>query len=596
MPKLASPREMNSTGEILSTDAGYFKEHTRLQIVLLILFVVASVARIVSTYSVFSQTWDEPVHVASGMEWLQQGTYEYEVLHPPLARIAEAIGPYLSGIRLSSHDLHPMLLVEGGNAIFASGGNYLHNLILARLGVLPFFFLCVGTVWYWTQRVFDSWTAVAAVGLFTTLPPILGHAALATTDLPITATFALALFSFTNWLERPTTRQTFVLGIAVGLAILSKFTALLFLPVCCGAVLLCWLFASKVTVCDRYPDIMLRFKQFGLAALVCGALIFTCYRFSSHPATGPDQRPHLFLDHLFGDRGRWHDTAYQAVETVRIPAPEFFHGVVQARGRLAYPTNMYLLGQVQTHGWWYFFLVALVVKTPIAFLILMIIGTLGAIGKWKKTERDWQILVPSTSALALLSCVCLLTKFNIGLRHILPIYPLLSMLAGFGITELWRNIRVLSLGRILAGGLATWMLASTARAQPDNLAYFNEFAGDHPESILVDSDLDWGQDLLRLNAALHARGISHFAIAYNGSADLSRMNLPPFEILAPCIRTTGWIAVSLLDLQMSKPSIGCGGFSWLEAYRPVMLIGKSIRLYWVSNAEGTSNSIGTEKR
>jgi hypothetical protein len=238
--------------------------------------------------------------------------------------------------------------------------------------------------------------------------------------------------------------------------------------------------------------------------------------------------------------------------------------------------------------------VALVVKTPIPFLILMVIGALGVIRRWKKGGRDWQIFVPLGCALALL-LVCLPTKFNIGLRHILPIYAFLSILAGLGITEMWQGARARRLARTLAVGLAAWMLVSTAWAHPDYLAYFNEFAGRHPERILVDSDLDWGQDLLRLSAVLHARGVPQVSIAYNGSADPSRMNLPPFEILAPCVPATGWIAVSLYKLQMSKPSIGCGGFSWLEAYQPVALIGKSIRLYWVPKTEGASTPVKTAK-
>jgi 4-amino-4-deoxy-L-arabinose transferase-like glycosyltransferase len=547
---------------------------------IVVLFSVIAAVRIVSTYNVFSQTWDEPVHVASGMEWLQQGTYTYEDLHPPLARIAVAIGPFLSGIRLSSRDLKPGVLVAGGNAIFASHGAYLHNLSLARLGVLPFFFLAVGIVWYWTRKLFGNAAAVAAVGLFTMLPPILGHAGLATTDLPLTAMFAIALYAFVSWLQRPSISQSIVLGISVGLAILTKFTALLFLPTCGVSALLCSLFAGETTIMQRRQDITLRLKRLGFAALVCAAVILAGYQFSFHPVTSRDQRPHLFVDHILGDSGRWHDLANDVVERTPVPVPEFSHGIIQVRARLHYPTKMYLLGQVGTKGWWYFFPVALLVKTPIPFLALTIIGALGAVRKWRRRELDWRGLVPPAAALALL-LVSLLSSLSIGLRHILPIYPFLSMIAGFGIIELWSGARTRWLGRALAVGLAAWMLFTTTMAHPDYLAYFNEFAGGHPERILGDSDLDWGQDLLRLSADLRSRGVTHVAIAYNGGADLSRMNLPPYEILAPCVRTTGWVAVSLFKLQTSQPSIGCGGFSWLEAYKPVALIGKSIRLYWL---------------
>ena len=115
----------------------------------LALFLLAGIgcARIVSTYHVFNQTTDEPAHLATGMEWLERGTYTLEPLHPPLARVAVAIGPYLSGLRLTGHD---NLWMEGNQLLLAQG-RYLHNLSLARLGVLPFFLLATFLVWYWTR-------------------------------------------------------------------------------------------------------------------------------------------------------------------------------------------------------------------------------------------------------------------------------------------------------------------------------------------------------------------------------------------------------------------------------------------------------------
>src|SRR5215469_13381434 len=98
--------------------------------------------RIVSTYDVFNQTWDEPAHIACGMEWLQKGVYEWEPQHPPLARVATALFPYLIGLR--SNDPPPQgrygKFLDGA-AILYSGGHYDRNLALSRLGILPFFWL-----------------------------------------------------------------------------------------------------------------------------------------------------------------------------------------------------------------------------------------------------------------------------------------------------------------------------------------------------------------------------------------------------------------------------------------------------------------------
>ena len=104
-----------------------------------------AVIRVVSTYSVLNSTYDEPVHIACGMEWLQWGTYTCELQHPPLARIAVALGPFLKGLRLAARldapDQRTRSLYEEGNAILYSEGHYWANLTWARLGV-RFLFLC----------------------------------------------------------------------------------------------------------------------------------------------------------------------------------------------------------------------------------------------------------------------------------------------------------------------------------------------------------------------------------------------------------------------------------------------------------------------
>src|SRR5271165_4451529 len=166
--------------------------HSLLLLVALFLLAAIGVARIVSTYHVFSQTTDEPAHVATGMEWLEHGTYTFEPLHPPLARVAVAIGPYLSGLRL---DGRQNLWIEG-NELLLANGRYLHNLSLARLGVIPFFLLATCLAWYWARARYGDRPALVAMFLFTTSPVVLAHSGLATTDMAATATFTAAVFAY----------------------------------------------------------------------------------------------------------------------------------------------------------------------------------------------------------------------------------------------------------------------------------------------------------------------------------------------------------------------------------------------------------------
>jgi hypothetical protein len=162
---------------------------------------------------------------------------------------------------------------------------------------------------------------------------------------------------------------------------------------------------------------------------------------------------------------------------------------------------------------------------------------------------------------------------------------MMALVAGVGASTLWHWRPGLPAGPVLAVLLAGWQVASSFRSHPDYLAYFNELAP-RPERILVDSDLDWGQDLKRLADTLRARDIREVSIAYNGSADLSRHGLPITRELVPFRPTSGWIAISLFCLKMGK--IGTrtpDEFAWLERFEPVARVGSSIRLYHLTDAQ-----------
>ena len=127
------------------------------------------------------------------MQWLDQKRYDYGPFHPPLARIAMAIGPYLYGLR--SQNLPDRW--KEGNAILHSGKNkkYSTALTMARIGILPFFVLACACVWLWSRSIMGEWGAIAAVFLFTNVPSILAHAGIATTDFALMAGMVAALVS-----------------------------------------------------------------------------------------------------------------------------------------------------------------------------------------------------------------------------------------------------------------------------------------------------------------------------------------------------------------------------------------------------------------
>src|SRR5206468_3555341 len=162
-----------------------------------------------STYTVFSHTMDEPVHLGVGMEWLDRGTYSGDASHPPLARVLAAVGPYFAGERSAGG---PDSMQEGLR-ILGHDRHYDRILALARAGILPFFWIAAWVVFLWSYRASGPNAALIAVFLFTTLPPVLAHAGQATTDMAATAMMSAAVYAALLWAERPDRRRTVILGL-----------------------------------------------------------------------------------------------------------------------------------------------------------------------------------------------------------------------------------------------------------------------------------------------------------------------------------------------------------------------------------------------
>src|SRR4051794_40296134 len=202
---------------------------------LALLTIVLGGARIAATYSVLSITYDEPAHIAADMQLIDKHEFTYERLHPPLARIAVALGPYIAGYRSQNGG---DMWIEGRRLFYGNGHPDYEILTLARIGILPFFVAGLVLVWAWSARYVGPVEGALAVILLGNIPVVLAHSGLATTDAPFACTFLGAFFSFLLWIERPSPLRGRVLGVAAALALCTKLSTFLFLPTACGAVLL----------------------------------------------------------------------------------------------------------------------------------------------------------------------------------------------------------------------------------------------------------------------------------------------------------------------------------------------------------------------
>jgi len=534
-----------------------------------------AVVRVVSTYKVFNGTYDEPAHIACGMEWLQWGSNACELQHPPLARVAVALGPFLRGFRLApefhSAGERTVSFYEEGNSILYAQNQYWTNLAWARAGTLPFLIFLCATTYLWARRWFGHGFGEAsgfcAVLLLVCTAPVLGHAGLATNDLACAAGATFALYEFLRWLEQPRMARAIWWGAATAVAVLCKFSNVPFLLAC---------YAAGLALRPR-GALRGRLRHFLAAGCIAFVLAWAMYRFTVVAPGMYYGTHHPVIDGILSKRPLLH-SAWSSVMATPLPLAEPAMGLLDLFVHNAVGHDAYLLGEWSQSGWWYFFPVVLAVKSPIGLLALAALGVWLVRRRWRATDwkQSWQQAL-TVVFLAAILVVCILSRIDLGVRHILPVYPLLAILGGHGMVSMFQRSRSAA---IAAGLLAAWAAADSARAHPDYLAHFNEFAGSHPERILCESDLDWGQDLDRLRKRLEQRGVQEFSIAYFGTVPLEKAGLPRFQYLSAAQPAHGYIAVSLHQLNIDYKKNG--SFGWLKAYMPLERVGKSIDLFYVA--------------
>jgi 4-amino-4-deoxy-L-arabinose transferase-like glycosyltransferase len=536
---------------------------------------------------VYSNTWDEPEHLAAGVELLDKGHYEYDTEHPPLARVLLALGPYLAGAR--SYGTPPPDGTQEGKDILYSDGHYERYLSLARAGTLPALVLLFLATWLWAHRLFESQlAALLAVAFLASVPPILGHAGLATLDVAAAGTAMLALYSLENWLKSGRWEEAVLFGFTAGIAVATKFSAVPFIGlslVVLGIVQALNSWRITWGTHEHHPLRVARSRAAGVVLAFLAALVplLAAYAVRAPDVSGVEVRFDWAVNYLLTRDGFDHVIgAWLASHAWLLPREltDLFNGIIAVKAHNDAGHRSYMLGQVSDDGWWYFYFVTLAVKTP---LPLLLGGPLGlawlARNGWR--ERNGWALAPAVLVCAILGFASVFSRINIGIRHVLILYPFLALGAAYVTLRAWQFCAAIPdsgrrLGaRVALCAMVLWQLSTLWRAYPDYLPYFNETVR-VPRHVLVDSDLDWGQDLKRLELRANALHIPRLYLAYLGTADLPREPLPPFEMLRPRQQVSGWVAI--FDLPRTRRA---GDYAWLDAYRPVERIGKTVDLYYI---------------
>lgn len=485
-----------------------------------------------------SPTFDEQNHVTRGIAILRTGDYGFCYHHPPLANILEAL-PVAWGRhgfstasaawqnRQNPREIWPAAFATIWAPNPAAG---IRIIQLARVPVLLFTLALALVVFLWARELFGPWGGVLSLGLFALDPSVLAHSGLATTDMAAACTIVLALYLLRRHLFAPSRARLAFAGVSLGLALTAKFSTLILLPLI-ALLLLAFVWRAPGlpgSLPARWAALspgrrLLRAVGTGLLILLIGCVtLWAIYGFH--------------VEALGSKAGQPFRARASFTERLPIPAFQYLRGIKAVKTE-AKDKPAYLFGHLDTSGkgWWYYFPVTVATKTPLPELLL-ILGMLGLLTVPRlrarlAPRRELLFLLLPVLIYALAAMGALGISWNMGIRHLLPVYPFLLILAGG-----W--VRVFS-GRRAAGwvlgGLLVLQCVAVLAAYPGYLSYFNELAGERGQGyrIFVDSNLDWGQDLGRLGILQRERGYYPLLFSYFGST-------PPEACQVACTPIAGY--------------------------------------------------------
>lgn len=524
-----------------------------------------------------SPTWDEPGYLGLGAYLLAEGRFDVPGggSHPPLSYYVQSLPYLLPKYELALQRWQYPDDIERDLSFVRSADTDRGNGILMTPGVDGELFLwltrmtsvfaaalLLACVWSWSRQLFGDAAALLSLSLAALSPNLLAHAGLVTTDFTTAATYIGAFYVLRRFLLQPTHAAWLLAGIAGGLALASKLSALMWGPTV--ALLLAWTawlgpVDTRAWLARLAPTGPTSLRPWlGAAAVGVGLAVGSL-------AT---------LWALYG---------FRVDPYLTVAGSQLFD--------LSSGHSAYLLGEFSTQGWWYYFPVAFLSKTPLPTLVLLAWALLGL---GRDRDRCWQTGLLLAPPAVLFGAFVLAEGKDIGLRYILPVYPFLFITCGAVAAGAWSSLprwrRHAVIGLVAAAAL------TTARIHPHHLAFFNEAVGGPAAGrhILVDSNLDWGQDLKGLKLFMDDRGIERIKLSYFGAADpalydlqyewLPSFMLPRHEDRMARLPTTGWIAVSatnLVGVYMDMYGHGKGIYRWLDAHEPVAVIGHSIHVYHI---------------
>ncbi len=498
-------------------------------------------------------TFDEPVHLAAGYSYWATGSFKLNREDPPLLKLLWAaplaLGdapPYPHDVARETDDNHWHV----GNAFLFNSGRAPSELLNpARRVNLAIGCAVVLLAGWWAYRLWGARIAgVGAVGFAVCDPTLLALSCVLSTDIGLTLFTLLACYLVWEYTAKPSRRLLIGAGVALGLALGTKFSALA-VVLGLGAAGVVYVLRGGRLALPNAPADASRGRALAEFAFRFGLIAFVT----------------LAATYWFVHFDQWG-------RGLKFQLTRAEHG----------DGMMYLNGELSRTGWYHYFLVLLPLKLPLGLLVGVLLAT--AAGRLRRAPRLAFLIVPAMVFFALASY----SRVNLGVRVVLPVLPFLYILAaGLGSNACCRCAGI----ALLAGCLA-WAGVSAMRSDPYPVAYFNELAGGSRGGIryVADSNADWGQGLPALKAYLDANGPDVIYLAYFGTArpeaygiryqslpTYGRVGEPGGEVVrANASRHVVVVSANnLLGIYLNDPRT----FAWLRTREPVAILGGCLYVF-----------------
>ncbi len=572
--------------------------------------------------------YDERIHLPAGYSYVTQQDMRLNPEHPPLVKDLVALPLLFMKINFphqswgwntslttnSSRTPVWQTDVGFGNDLLYYSGNDAQNMM--RYGRIPIILIGILLGFYVFRFAKELWGDLAgliALIFYSFSPTFLAHTRLVTTDVAAAAAFFISFYYLYKWLKVPIRRNLWIFGIVLGISFLTKFSTFLLAPIF-GFVVLIWILLHGQW--KKYLG------GFILVLVVAYLVVSAVYAF--HVWHYPIQKQAVdtnFILSTFGFRPLANLSVWISSQPVLRAWGHYFLGFLMVLQRSGGGNTTYYLGEVSAEGSRSYFPLVYLIKEPFPYILLTFFALFLALKRFiayrmsagKLFRQDFVNLVRNNFAefgMLTIGAVYWLfsvtSNLNIGVRHILPtlpfIYALTARQISFwikgGVQERISNYhgfwqlfglywRRLKKGFIIAV-LFIWAVISVVSIWPSFLAYFNGIAGgsNNGYKFVVDSNLDWGQDILRLSQFVEKNNIKEIKMDYFSGAPaeyyIKTAKITSFNREVP---QKGWLAVSATIYMgaCKGDKIPCSynerAYTWLDSYKPVAKIGYSIFVY-----------------